>query len=79
MCQGTFGCPIIAAGFATTAIPNSRFSIVGTIVDFVAEFSVAGVPQIVFLHSLVSRELPVKTGIRLEYAITASSNGRNKA
>lgn len=75
MCQGTFGCPIIFVGSATTVTISLRYLIEGTTVDFAAGFSVAGVLRIGFLHYPANRKLLLKSGIRSGSAITVSSNG----
>ena len=75
MCQGTFGCPIRAAGYATSVIPSSLWLTVDTIVDIVGEFSVPSVLQTGFLCHLVWQGLSGKSGRRLGFVISVSSNG----
>lgn len=74
-CPKTFGCPTKAVGSATIAIPSLTLSIADTIVDFVAESSVASVQPIQFLPRQLTTRHPAKSGRGFGCVTIASGNG----
>lgn len=74
-CPETFGCPIKAVGFATIVNPHLTLSTADTIVDIVAEFSVASAQPIQFLPRQLTTRHPAKSGRGFECVTIASSNG----
>lgn len=75
-CRETFGCPIKAVGFATIVIPSLTLSTADTIVDFVAEYSVASAQPIQFLPRQLTTRHPARSGRGFGCVTIASSNGR---